>query len=137
MTESTEVSPERKFKRIGLFLADLGKLNVIALKFLVLQMNTMQHAFEYEFLDVDLEDVFLKKLSDGAHINVAGVQSDADLFLRRFQRLLDEQIARYRISEPPPDYFILVTLACFNDSYYTWHPIRNRNCPGPEDGTYV
>src|SRR6266496_1952051 len=121
MTESTEVSTKRKIKRIGILLADLGKLNVIALKFLVLQMNTLQHTFEYEFLDVDLEDVFLRKLSYEAHTNIAEVNHGAPLFLRRFQKFLDDQISRYGISESPPDYFILVTLASFNNDYYTWH----------------
>jgi hypothetical protein len=58
-----EVTSPQQIWKIGILLGSLGKFNTSVLKFLVLQMNTLQQTFEYEFLPVDYEDTFLQKLS--------------------------------------------------------------------------
>ena len=36
--------------RVGVILADLGKLNVTSLKYLIVHLNTLQHSIEFELL---------------------------------------------------------------------------------------
>jgi hypothetical protein len=48
-----EVTSPQQIWKIGILLGDLGKFNASVLKFLVLQMNTLQQTFEYEFYKCD------------------------------------------------------------------------------------
>jgi len=53
--ETQDSKPNIAPTRVGVVLADLGKLNVIALKYLITHLNTLQHCFEFEILDANTE----------------------------------------------------------------------------------
>ncbi len=120
MRDALDVSTPQKMKRIGIILADMGKVNVPVLKFLVLHMNTLQQTFEFEFLPTN-EDEFLQKLSKQTSVDRNEIKGAVPLFLDRYQKYLQEEVAIYRIKdmELPTDHLILLSMACFNDNYYT------------------
>jgi len=118
MGDTTASSPKQKVLRIGVLLGDLDKLNLIALKFLVLRMNMLQHTFEYEFLPVP-HDKFTLSLCNQAVIDRDEVDREAPAFLTRYKDFLREESTMYESKELPPNYFVFVTLACFSDNYYT------------------
>ena len=90
----TESHPmQHKVKRIGILLAHMDKLNITALKFLVLRMNMLQHTFEYEFLPLPL-DKFPLSWSNQAHVNRCKVEHPRDA-----QRdVLSNEVALDRLS---------------------------------------
>ncbi len=120
MRDASDVSTPQKVKRIGIILADMGKVNVPVLKFLILHMNTLQQTFEFEFLPT-YEDEFLQKLSKQTSVDRNEIKGAVPLFLDRYQKYLQEEVAVYRIKdvELPTDHLILLSMACFNDNYYT------------------
>ncbi len=63
MRDASDVSTPQKVKHIGIILADMGKVNVQVLKYLVLHTNTLQQTFEFEFLPTHPQDPLLKILS--------------------------------------------------------------------------
>jgi hypothetical protein len=48
--EAQGSNPNRAPIRVGVILAELGKLNVIALEYLIVHLNVLQHCFEFEIL---------------------------------------------------------------------------------------
>lgn len=121
MTNTSQIPRQQEVKRIGILLADLGKFNIPVLKFLVLQMNTLQQTFEYEFLPAPREDEFLQTLSPGASVDREVIRQDVPSFLDRYQSYLEGMIQGYRIkdSKLSTDRFILVTTSCFKNNYFT------------------
>ena len=101
-------------------LADLGKLNIPVLKYLVLQINSLQQTFEYEFLPTNFIDEFLQKLSNQTTVNREEIRAAIPSFLDRYRKALQAEITGYRIRDAEiPEHFILITLACFDDKYYS------------------
>src|SRR5712692_25690 len=120
MSTSPEVTSLRQVWKVGILLGDLRKFNVSVLKFLVLQMNTLQQTFEYEFLPVDYEDTFLQKLSYRSSVNREELRQEVGTFRDRYQKYLDREMEGYNLKEKQvPTYHVLVTLACFQDNYYS------------------
>jgi hypothetical protein len=121
MTNTSQVPRQQEVKRIGILLADLGKFNIPVLKFLVLQMNTLQQTFEYEFLPAPREDKFLQTLSPGASLDREVIRQDIPSFLDRYLRYLEGMMQGYHIkdSKLSTDRFILVTMSCFKNNYFT------------------
>src|SRR5216684_1303740 len=74
MSTLPAVSTSRPVTRIGILLNDVRNLNISALKFLVLKMNTLQQTFEYEFFQFHynkevFQDELLQKLSYQARVD--------------------------------------------------------------------
>lgn len=118
MAEDRDTINERP-KRIGILLADLGRLNTKALKYLVLHMNSQQRVFQYEFLDCDHKDDFIKKLRRRKKANREAIKQEIPDFIDRHIDYVRQNVAGSSTQESPPNYFVLITLAKFNDHYYT------------------
>ena len=113
---------DHEIKRIGILLTGFENANIPALQFLVLHMNTLQHAFEFEFLPVNPKDEFIKKLlssSSSSPVNRNETRGNTSVFLGRYKDFLQGRVKVYEINEAPADYFIMVTKTYFNDKYYT------------------
>ncbi len=120
MSQTAQNNTPQTVRHIGILLGDLGKLNIPVLKYLVLQINSLQQTFEYEFLPPNYSDEFLQKLSNQATANRKEIRAAIPSFLDRYRRSLQAEITDYRIGDAEiPEYFILITLACFNDNYYS------------------
>lgn len=124
MTTIPVSAPSSQVKRIGIMLCGLEKANLAALKFLVLQMNSLQRSFEYEFLPTDPTDELIKLLTARSVVNRKVVIDKAIPFTQRYQRFLENCIADYELQEDPPNYFILLTMARFSDNFYSMNRER-------------
>jgi hypothetical protein len=111
----------REVTRIGIILAPLSKLNLSALRFLVLELNTLQKSFEYEFLPCDADDAFVRLFTSPSSVDRHEARKQVPDFLRRYRAFLAELNDRYELSEPPPNHFILVSTARFSDQHYLTH----------------
>jgi hypothetical protein len=105
--------------RIGVVFADLGKLNVTALKYLIVHLNTLQRSIEFELLAPASNDPLLVALS---HDKVADRDICRDMlssFRDRIIKQFDEERKAYDLADgSPPTNFVLVSLAKFSDEHY-------------------
>jgi hypothetical protein len=119
---SSHPQPVKKH-RIGIVLASLGKANINALKFLVLQMNRLQNTFEFEFLPADPDDPFLVTLkSHDSNIPQKAIErhvaSDgATSFVGRYRKFLVDE--NREMAEATPNYFVILSLARLDKEYYS------------------
>ena len=105
-------------KRIGLLLVGLEQANTVALRFLVLQMNRLQQTFEYEFLPVP-DDEFILQLRRSEVLVRNDVKEQMPGFAERYRNSLAKQKIEYGLRETPPEYFVIVSLARFDDEFYS------------------
>lgn len=105
-------------RRLGLILVGFQKATVPALKYLLLQLNHLQKAFECEILP-SVDDVFLTNLKSRVEVRRATVREHIPEFCERYQNFLDAKVREFKLIEQPPDYFIVLSLANFDDGYYT------------------
>ncbi len=118
MNDINQVASQQQVKRIGILLNGFERANIPALRFLILQMNSLQHTFEYEFLP-NYEDELTKYLATKSPVSRDKVKQEIPAFIDRYQQFLEHLISGYELREPPPDYFVLVTMACFSDNFYS------------------
>lgn len=114
---SAPTGPTRP-RRIGIVLNGLEKkANTVAIRYLVLQMNRLQRTFEYEFLPFP-EDDYLESLRSSGAVSRSAIRAGAPEFQQRYVRYLTSLNGQYSLKEAPPDYFVVVCLATFDDDYY-------------------
>ncbi|MBL0347544.1 hypothetical protein [Candidatus Villigracilis affinis] len=118
-TKNVHPGTSHKIKRIGIILNGFNNVNISALNYLVLQMNSMQHTFEYEFLPSLLDDDFINTLSSTEPIIRQQLKSRTPDFEKRYTLFIQSLISSYSLQEKPADYFIFVTTAKFADNFYT------------------
>jgi hypothetical protein len=118
------IRSHQEIKRIGILLIGFQKANIPALQFLVLHMNSLQHAFEFEFLPIDPNEEVVKQLSTSKSVNREKIRGNIPAFIERYNNFLQKKITGYKLTEATADYFILVTKTCFSDNYY----IMRKNC---------
>ncbi len=119
LNSSTEITRQQQVKRIGLLISGFKKIDLSALKYLILQMNSLQSTFEYEFLPTRTGDGLLKLLSSKSPVNREKVKNIITSFIDDYKKYLSTQIASYKLKESPPDYFVLVTMARYSDNFYS------------------
>jgi hypothetical protein len=113
-TESTEVPA-----RIGVVFADLGKLNVTALKYLIVHLNTLQRSIEFELLAPDPNDPLLTALSHENFVDRDQCRDMLSSFRDRIVQQFDQEREKYDLADDsPPANFVVVSLAKFFDEYY-------------------
>jgi hypothetical protein len=137
LNDKSDVASKQQPTRIGVSLGRVPSLNVSALRFLILQMNSLQRTFEfefllsgphfnfpflpgeYEFLPTDRQDDFCIMLSSKSPINKDRVRDEAPIFLQNYREFLQGKIRYYNIKQALPDHIVLLTFAHFSDNYYT------------------
>ncbi len=125
MQGNVEVERLQKPKRIGIVLGSIGDLNVSVLQFLVLRLNSLQKSFEYEFLPNDpIGDSFLQMLRSNSLVDRKTVRGGVTGFLGRYQKYLEDFIRDFHLKESRPNYFVVITLARFDDQYYSMRENR-------------
>jgi hypothetical protein len=105
--------------KVGVILADLGKLNVTALKYLVVHLNTLQKSVEFEFLARDSEDVLLVNLGEGSVVDRDNFRALLPDFHSEITRALERQQKAYDLADLSlPTNFVVISLAKFSDEHY-------------------
>src|SRR5580704_6320277 len=111
-TRTTNSSP----LRIGVILGDLGKLNVTALKYLVVHLNTLQTSIEFELLSPNPDDELLLTLADGNLVDRDKCRSMLPDFRERTIRLLEAEQKAYDLADQSlPVDLVVISLAKFSD----------------------
>lgn len=105
--------------RVGIIFAPLGKLNVAALKYLIVHLNTLQHSIEFEILAADLSDPLLALLRPGKLVD----RSDCRKILPEFHARILMQFAKEQsdydlVDQSLPEHFVVISLARFSDEHY-------------------
>ena len=117
--QSSETVSKQSPARVGVILADLGKLNLSALKYLIVHLNTLQHSIEFELLAPNSNDPFLVALS---HEKVADRDKCRDMlssFRDRIVQQFDHERKEYDLADASlPANFVVVSLAKFSDEHY-------------------
>ena len=117
----TTASPvaARPVTRIGILFGHLDKLNLPALQYLILCLNSLQNTFQYEFYPCEFEHSVLRKLRSGGVVNRKEFKKRVPAFLESLHAYLVKEVADYETKEQPPDYFVIYTITRFDDEYYT------------------
>jgi hypothetical protein len=114
-TESSRPLPTR----VGVILADLGKLNVAALKYLITHLNMLQRSIEFELLAIEPTDALLVRLRHGQEVDRDRCRSMLPAFRDRVLRQLATEQNEYDLSDNSvPAGFVVISLARFSDEHY-------------------
>jgi hypothetical protein len=105
--------------RVGVILAELGKLNVAALKYLITHLNMLQGSIEFELLAVEDGDPLLVLLLHGELVDRDRCRSMLPDFRERVLRQLAAEQQQYDLSDhTAPDGLVVISLARFSDEHY-------------------
>jgi len=120
---------QRSVIRIGILLGYAKGLNKSALRYLLVHLNSLQTSFEYEFLPTDFGDDRLRGdpflgLAAAQLVDREEMRSLIPAFLDRYRAALEQENENYKLKEPPPERFVLITLARFSDD---WISMRRGN----------
>jgi hypothetical protein len=95
------------------------ELQSSALRLFILAMNRRQRHFEFEFVPCDVSDSLLSALDVSVELDREEIRKIARDFPARFSRELLSLMTDYSIKDMRlPDYFIVVSMARFEDGYY-------------------
>ena len=121
--------------RIGILLSRTKRLQIPALRYLILHLNCLQNVFEYELLPNDAETTAAtaplaalnvdEEIEDRLNLRDVGVPE----FVRVYLPFLREESNRYRLKQSPPENLIFISLATFKDGYYSTRPNFDRTHP--------
>jgi len=104
--------------QIGIILCgDIAKEAIPALKFLILQLNTLQSAFEYQCLP-NTGDPLLLKLASGGVLQRSEIEKDLVRFRRDYRAYLNDVAKVYDLSPTEPSEYIIISRATLADRYY-------------------
>jgi hypothetical protein len=105
---------------VGILLGDLGDVNTIALKYLILHLNALQTYFEFEFLPTDRNDPTLVLTRIADHVDRDRLRAELPAFAQRVQASVRKLSHEYKLTQTAvPDRLILLTMARFSDQWYS------------------
>lgn len=114
-TPQSEVAPGKH--RIGVLFTSTGKMNLDILKYLVLQLNPRQAAFEFVLLP-SLNDPLLKLLDQAALIEQTKVEEAIRGFKQRYQPAVEAEAADYDTNPEVLDGVVVISAAKLDGNYY-------------------
>jgi hypothetical protein len=109
---------KKKPIQIGIVLCDdIAEPAAPALKFLLLQLNTLQSTFEYQFLPVPYNEL-LNRLASGEPIERSDVDGELPRFAKTYSDFLKRRATDYELPAVLLDQILVVSRATFRDRYY-------------------
>lgn len=105
-----------QIKRIGI-LQCIADIDDSALRYLLLSMNSIQDAFQLEFMPFNNEDPFLRPLFADAPIKRPNSSQMLE-FHNRQMRHFTKVAAEYEQRDAPPDCLQIISTAKFSDNYF-------------------
>jgi hypothetical protein len=117
--DSPEAVSAKTPARVGVILADLNNLNVTALKYLVVHLNTLQSSVEFELLAPASDDPLLAMLSTGKLVDREKCRSMLSPFHERIVGQFKQEQVEYDLADRTlPNNFAVISLAKFSDEHY-------------------
>ena len=116
----TNHKPERiKPVRIGVLLGKLGKRNAVALKYLILHINTLQTSLEFEIFEADKNDLLVNRMRRRKKISSEYLKAELSDFKKRTNDKISDDAHKFELVETePPNGIILLTMAKLSDKYH-------------------
>jgi hypothetical protein len=106
-------------KRVGIIFGDLGKLNLAALKYLIVHLNTLQSSIEFELLAIEPCDPLLALLRHGRVVDREQCRGMLPDFRDRVLKQLAREQEEYDLADKAtPQGFVVISLARFSDDHY-------------------
>jgi len=115
-TKAEHLMREDQVKRIGLVQCISG-IDDSALRYLILSMNSVQSAFQFEFVPFDDQDGFLRPLLANATVD-RPTSNEMLKFHARQTRHFQEMAKSYEQQGESPHCFQVISTAKFSDSYF-------------------
>lgn len=112
-------NPATSPTRVGVILADLGKLNTSALKYLIVHTNTLQSSIEFEILSPIGDYPLLLALKDQALADREECRTMIPDFYARLVEQFERDQDEYGLSDRTlPSNFVVISRARFNDEHF-------------------
>ena len=112
-------TPVPETARVGVILGDLGRLNVPALKYLIVHLNTLQKSLEFELLSMDSSDPLLALLRHGRVVDREQCRGMLPGFRDRVLEQIGQEQQQYDLADMSlPQGFVVISLARFSDEHY-------------------
>jgi len=105
--------------RLGVIVVPARKLNETALRFLILAMNKEQELFQFEFYNIVAGDPLLTVLKNDQTVVRAEVWEQLPNFVARAREHVESRTELMRLSEEPPNRFVIVSQCRFDDNFYS------------------
>lgn len=105
--------------RVGIVLVGMDAVNLPALKYLLLQLNTLQTSVQFELCPSYSDEAFFEQLGKRLVVDREKLRDQCAEFGQRYRARLDAERQEYEVREDPPAQFVIVSLAKFADEYYT------------------
>lgn len=105
-------------RRIGIVFAPVEDLSSPALRYLLLHLNQLQKWFQFELYPSE-HDVLLDTLSSSSVLERIPIREQLDALWNRYCSTWEGWNKDYKLKEGPPDYLVLISLARFEDDYYS------------------
>jgi hypothetical protein len=120
-TSENHVRAQNGVSRVGIVISRSSKLQIPALRYLLLHLNCLQRHFEYEVLPNEMPNSPLGALdSDTERVNRKEIKEKrVPEFLVAYKTFLRNESAKYGLKQEPPDNFVFISLATFDDEYYS------------------
>jgi hypothetical protein len=116
---ATDRATAPESERIGLILVGVDGSFVPAFEYLLTHINVIQTSLEFEIVRPDAADPLLKYLSGRGVLPRPRAKELMKGYPDRLAAFLREQIDAFDIKAPPPSHFIIVSMASFDDLYYS------------------
>lgn len=113
--------------RVGIILPEFDNMNIAALQFLILHLNTLQNYVEFEFT-ADFEDnTFIsqfkpKKIfsfSSKKKIKYSDLKKEINQFVEDYKKSINKKSEEFNLLEPSPDFFIFISLSQLSNNWYS------------------
>lgn len=113
------VQPNIVPTRIGVVFGSLGKLNVSALKYLIVHLNTLQRSFEFEIFTEMIADPLITLLGQTGMVDRDKCRGMLASFHGRMMEHIAKEAEEYGLVDHSlPVGFVLITMARFSDAHY-------------------
>jgi hypothetical protein len=104
--------------RVGIVFGPVDNLNIVATAYLILHLNTLQDAIEFELVQAPTDNALWHLLST-RNVDRCEVEEQALVFRDQYGRFWEKLLATSIASEEPPNHLIIISRATFAGNLYS------------------
>ena len=105
--------------RVGVIFGPVDDLNIVAAGYLILHLNILQRAIEFELVPAPTDNVLWSLLSNKESVSRGSVEVAAAGFRDQYHQYWHDLLARSIASEEEPQHLVIISLAKFDDNLYS------------------
>lgn len=104
--------------KIGILHTSFDARTEAALKYLVLQMNSLQNSLEFSFLPIPDDDPVLRRLESAEPLDYELIAKEMPSFCPSYLSFLRDQAQGFRIVANEPDCIVILSRARLSNRWY-------------------